>query len=122
MDLWGRNDRPRSASSSPRLSRSRPVTPNVTFDVSMPIPPESVFDRKPAAEGFSDTLEDHAAFQRIVTFARQTFGTGASVLTIFDGEEQRFLAESGLSGPRAMPREISFCSNTMCVRSCRRMS
>ena len=122
MDLWGRNNRSRSASSSPKLNRSRPVTPNVTFDVNVPIPPESVFDRKPAAEGFGDTLEDHAAFQRIVTFARQTFGTAAGVLTIFDGDQQYFLAESGLSGPRAMPREISFCSNTMCVRPCRRSS
>ena len=84
----------------------------------MPIPADSVFERKPGAEGFDTTLQDHVAFQRIVTFARQTFGTSAGVLTIFDGDQQYFLADSGLTGPKAMPREISFCSNTMCVVDC----
>lgn len=58
---------------------------------------------------FGSSLEGHPAFKKIVTYARQTFGTATSMVTVIDGDQLVYLAETGL-GERSMPFvELPFC-------------
>ncbi|MBT2502855.1 GAF domain-containing protein [Curtobacterium sp. ISL-83] len=59
-----------------------------------------------------DQTQDAPELRRILALAQQVFGTEAALLTVLDGDRQRYLATAGRSLPE-IPRSTSICDTTI---------
>ena len=58
------------------------------------------------------SLKNYDALQYIVTKCQSSLGTAVAILSIIDGDQQLFLAATGLpEGVDVLPRSASFCQH-----------
>jgi hypothetical protein len=77
---------------------------------------DSESDRQSAVDSLADSLgESPERFDRIVSLARELFGTATAMFTVLDGDRQRHVARVGLEESE-VPRTSSFCTVTIEAR------
>ncbi|KAM0750369.1 hypothetical protein T439DRAFT_381065 [Meredithblackwellia eburnea MCA 4105] len=60
------------------------------------------------------SLQNHPAFQSIITRAKEEFDIAVSGITVLDGQQQLFLATLGMpEGVGDLPRGVSFCAHAI---------